>query len=76
MAKDFDSMEDSNRSSNASIHRVSDPARRVWIHGGLAALVGGALAPWQAGCAVAGAGAAGAPLLGFKGIPTSTAVAT
>ncbi len=29
MAKDFERMEDSNRSTNPSIHEVSDPARRV-----------------------------------------------
>ena len=51
MAKDFDTMEDSNRSANADIHSVSDPARRVWLHGGLAALAGSALAPLFAGCA-------------------------
>ena len=33
MAKDFDSMEDSNRSANPSIHEVSDPARRVFLLG-------------------------------------------
>ena len=71
MAKDFESMEDSNRSANPSIHQVSDPARRVWVKGGVAALAGGALAPWIAGCASAGAGAG--PLLGFKGVPASTA---
>lgn len=38
MAKDFDSMEDSNRSANASIHEVSDPARRVLLLGGIGAL--------------------------------------
>jgi uncharacterized protein len=70
MAKDFDTMEDSNRSSNPDIHSVSDPARRVWLHGGLAALAGSALAPLFAGCATA---AGSGPLLGFKAIPTSTA---
>jgi hypothetical protein len=30
MAKNFDTMEDSNRSANADIHTVSDPARRLW----------------------------------------------
>jgi len=37
MAKDFDSMEDSNRSPNPSIHEVSDPSRRVVLldHGTL-----------------------------------------
>jgi uncharacterized protein len=70
MAKDFDTMEDSNRSSNADIHRVSDPSRRVFIHGGLAAAAAGALAPLFAGCV---SPASSAPLLGFKGIPTSSA---
>lgn len=67
MAKNFDTMEDSNRSANPSIHEVSDPARRLWVQGGLAALAGSVLAPWLAGCASAPAGAG--PLLGFKGVP-------
>ena len=75
MAKDFSAMEDSNPSANPSIHSVSDPARRIWVQGGLAALASGVLAPLVAGCA-AGAAAAGAaaarPLLGFKAIPTAT----
>ena len=36
MAKDFDSMEDSNRSANTDIHQVSDPAKRIslqWLAG-------------------------------------------
>lgn len=70
MAKDFDTMEDSNRSANPSIHEVSDPARRLWVHGGLAALAGSVLAPWLAGCASAPAGAG--PLIGFKGIPPTS----
>ena len=41
MAKDFDAMEDSNRSSNPSIHEVSDPARRVGVQGGLIQRVDG-----------------------------------
>jgi uncharacterized protein len=44
VAKDFDSMEDSNRSANLSIHEVSDPARRVFLLGGIGALTIGALA--------------------------------
>jgi secreted PhoX family phosphatase len=72
MAKDFDTMEDSNRASNPSIHDVSDPARRVWLQGGLAAFAGAAFGPLMAGCAAAGAHT-GAPLLGFKGIPASAA---
>jgi uncharacterized protein len=39
MAKDFDAMEDSNRSPNPSIHELSDPARRIWLRGGTAAAV-------------------------------------
>ena len=45
MPKDFSTMEDSNRSSNPSIHEVSDPARRQWLQGGLSLAVTGLLAP-------------------------------
>ena len=69
MAKDFDSMEDSNRSANADIHEVSDPARRVWVQGGLGALAAGLWAPWLAGCASAEKKAA--PLLGFASVAVS-----
>jgi len=78
MAKDFSAMEDSNRSANPSIHSVSDPARRIWVHGGLAGLAGGVLAPLLgpllSGCAAVPATglAAARPLLGFKAIPTAT----
>ena len=37
MAKDFARMEDSNPSTNPTIHEVSDPARRVFVRGGMAA---------------------------------------
>ena len=66
MAKDFLTPEGANRSSNPSIHEVSDPARRVLVFGGGVA----AFAP-LAGCSVfrpAGAG----PRLGFASIPAST----
>ncbi len=33
MPKDFSTMEDSNRSSNPSIHELSNPARRLWVRG-------------------------------------------
>jgi secreted PhoX family phosphatase len=69
MAKDFGAMEDSNRSANADIHQVSDPARRVWLQGGLGALAAGVLAPLLGGCASGAAG--GGTLLGFKPIPTT-----
>ena len=71
MAKDFSRMEDSNRSSNPSIHEVSSPERRTLIQGGLAAATAGLLAP-LAGCATGGT-SAGGPLLGFKSVPVSTA---
>jgi len=68
MAKDFDSMEDSNRSPNPSIHEVSDPSRRVVLLGGIGALTIGALAPWLAGVA---ATAGGGSRIGFKSVPVS-----
>ena len=68
MGKDFDSMEDSNRSANPSIHEVSDPRRRVFVLGGIGALAIGALSPWLAGRAVAGDHGA---LLGFRSVPVS-----
>ncbi len=69
MSKDFESMEDSNRSANADIHSVSDPSRRLWVQGGLGALAAGLLAPMLGGCASAAPGSG--PLLGFKSIPTT-----
>jgi secreted PhoX family phosphatase len=70
MAKDFETMEDSNRSSNPSIHEVSDPARRIVLRGGVGAALGVLLGTALPGCA---ATARGAPLLGFKGIAASKA---
>ncbi len=73
MAKDFDAMEDSNRSSNPSIHEVSDPARRTVLRGTLGVAVSALYAPLVTGCA-APAGTsrdttpALAPSIGFKGI--------
>ncbi len=68
MAKDFDTMEDSNRSSNASIHDVINTARRGLIKGGAAVSLASVLAPLAAltGCAFA---AMAGPKMGFKGIP-------
>ena len=37
MPKDFSQMGDSNRSSNPSIHEVSDPSRRTLLRGAAAA---------------------------------------
>jgi hypothetical protein len=70
MAKDIAAMEDSNRSSNPSLHEVSDPARRLMLRGGAAAALAPALGAFAA-CATRPAGTASR--LGFKGVPTSTA---
>jgi hypothetical protein len=74
MAKHFDSMEDSNRSGNPSIHDVSDPARRTVLRGSAVLGVASLLAPLATalgGCATAGAGPTAArATLGFKGVHT------
>ena len=79
MAKDFDSMEDSNRSSNPSIHEVSDPARRLVLRLGTG-LAAGSFFGALAGCASSSASgpvenrpATASAALGFTGIPASTA---
>lgn len=68
MSKDFSQMEDSNRSSNPTIHEVSDPQRRTVLAGFGAASV---LGPLLSGCSTLAASSG--PLLGFKSIPVSTA---
>ena len=79
MAKDFEQMEDSNRSHNPSIHDVSLPSRRTVLRGGLGAMASGLLAPLGAvGAAVGLSACASAPgsqgpLLGFQSVPVSTA---
>ena len=69
MAKDFETMEDSNRSGNRSIHELSDPARRVLLRGGLSAAVAALFAP-LAGCATSPAGSSSGSLMGFMSIGT------
>ncbi len=64
MAKDFSTMEDSNRSGNPTIHEVSDPARRLLLRGAGVLATAPLLAPLF-GCATTG----GAPRIGFKAIP-------
>jgi secreted PhoX family phosphatase len=75
MAKDFLLMEDSNRSSNPSIHELSPPSRRTVLRGGLGAAVSGFLAPLSGLTALAGCATSSAtgPLLGFKSVPIGTA---
>ena len=58
MAKDFSRMEDSNRSTNPSIHEMSSPTRRLLLRGGLG------------GCASLGQGTASAGRgIGFASVP-------
>ena len=79
MAKDFSQMENSNRSSNPSIHDVSDPARRTVLRAGTGLSLAALLSPLS-GCAASafgsgsgdGAGGAGGPSLGFKAVPATT----
>ena len=77
MAKDFSAMEDSNRSSNLSIHEVSDPSRRTVLRGGLVGAVSALFAPLAGVSMLAGgasqASTAGSPLLGFKSVAVNTA---
>ena len=71
-SKDFDTMEDSNRSTNPSIHDVSDPARRTVLRGGLGLAASALYAPLVAGCAAAAtreAPKALLPVIGFKAVP-------
>ena len=51
MAKDFSEMEDSNRSSNRSIHEVIETSRRAFLKGGAVVSLASVMAP-LAGCAV------------------------
>ncbi len=73
MAKEFESMENSNRSGNLSIHEVSDPRRRTVLKGSLTLATGALLAPLSA-CGLTpsvSAGAATGTKLGFKGVAMS-----
>ncbi len=65
MAKDFSAMEDSNRSSNLSIHEIIETSRRSFLKGGSAVTLASVLAP-LAGCASL---ATRQNKLGFKAIP-------
>ncbi|MEY2954037.1 MAG: hypothetical protein RLZZ401_2124 [Pseudomonadota bacterium] len=68
MAKDFASMEDSNRSSNPDIHSISALQRRTVLHWSLGTLAG------MGGCASSSTVTGGIqPLLGFTGISPSQA---
>jgi secreted PhoX family phosphatase len=75
MAKDFSTMEDSNRSGNDDIHTVSDPARRRLLGGSVGAALARVLAPLAAPAVLLpqSAAAQASRLLGFKPVPVSTA---
>ena len=51
MAKDFDTMEDSNRSSNPSLHSLSAPSRRHVLQLSLGAATSAVFGSLAAGCA-------------------------
>ncbi len=69
MAKDFTAMENSNPSSNLSIHEVSDPARRQLLRGGALAALAPFLGPMAACASLGGVGGA---RLGFTPVATSS----
>jgi secreted PhoX family phosphatase len=70
MAKDFDMMEDSNRSANPSIHEVSGPDRRTVLRGGIGITVATLLGPLAACKQVP---LAPVSPLGFASVPVSSA---
>jgi len=73
MPKDFSTMEDSNRSSNPSIHDISDPARRIVLRSGFGLAAAALFAP-LGGCTGGPQAQPGTTSkLGFKGIAPSTA---
>ena len=78
MAKDFDLMEDSNRSANPDIHSISALERRQLLQASLGALAQ-QFFRWSPVALAAGATVACAsmpgkgPVLGFDGISASTA---
>lgn len=65
MAKDYSEMEDSNRSSNQSIHEVIEASRRAFLKSGVVVSLASVMAP-LAGCAVL---SGSQKKLGFKPIP-------
>ncbi len=76
MAKDFNTMESSNCSSNPNIHSVSQPSRRTVLHAGAGVAVSALLAPWLAGCANSAPSSPSTlagPRIGFKAIPIDIA---
>jgi uncharacterized protein len=78
MAKDFDTMENSNPSANPTIHEISAPERRNFLRMGAGVGAGALLAPLLGACAATNSGASDAaaasgPAIGFKSVPVDTA---
>ncbi|MBL8312701.1 MAG: PhoX family phosphatase [Rubrivivax sp.] len=74
MAKDFDTLEDSNRSGNPSIHEISPPTRRTVLRGAAAtALLAPLASALLPGCTTSPGAARSDSLLGFRGVAVSTA---
>ena len=71
MAKDFDKMEDSNRSDNPSIHEVSDPAKRRFVSAlAWMSVLPGMNTSWAMGAKKTDKAAAG-QRLAFQALPAS-----
>ncbi|HEX2540990.1 MAG TPA: PhoX family phosphatase [Caldimonas sp.] len=74
MAKDFDTMEDSNRSSNPTLRSQSSPSRRQVLQASMGAAASALFGALAAGCAnVIGDASSAAPRLGFKAVPATGA---
>ncbi|HRD99623.1 MAG TPA: DUF839 domain-containing protein [Rubrivivax sp.] len=74
MAKDFDALEDSNRSGNPSIHEISPPTRRTVLRRAAAtALLAPLASTLLPGCTTPPGRVRSDPLLGFRGVAVSTA---
>ena len=72
MAKDFETMEDSNRSANPSIHQVSNPARRQYLQTAAWLALVGQLNPLTVMGAQNQNESNKPSRLNFQGLPTST----
>lgn len=73
LSKDFSTLEDSNRSSNPTIHDLSDPARRTLLGAGAGAAAVAWLGPLSALAGCASGGPATDTRLGFASVPASAA---
>ncbi len=70
MAKDLDTMEDSNRSSNPTLRSLSNPSRRQVLQASMGVAASALFGALAAGCASIGRQG---PRLGFKAVPATSA---